>query len=67
MSYDPGYNSGKHHAPVESAAQDRDKAVVVGAGKRVPCGCKVSCGDVAESDDNPNAVCKGLPFPRAES
>lgn len=22
MSYDPGYNSGKHHAPVESAAQD---------------------------------------------
>jgi len=25
------------------------------------CACKVVCGDVAESDDHPNAHCKGLP------
>lgn len=28
-----------------------------------PCACAHHCGDVAEADDNPEAVCKGLPAP----
>lgn len=26
-----------------------------------PCACKARCGDVAEKDDHPRAICKGLP------
>jgi hypothetical protein len=25
------------------------------------CGCRIHCGDVAETDDDPDATCKELP------
>lgn len=31
------------------------------AANRQECGCKAVCGDLREKDDNPRAVCKGLP------
>ena len=28
-----------------------------------PCGCFTVCGDLEEKDDDPRAVCRGLPMP----
>lgn len=38
-----------------------DGPYVLEAAVSPKCACNTTCGDVAEEDDNPVAVCKGLP------
>ena len=46
------------HMTISGSGKDHEELF---AANRQECGCKAVCGDLREKDDNPRAVCKGLP------